>query len=174
LTGDGCPERQPKGGSRGCQEPCGAARWQIGRVVVITSAGRGIDEKTARVLTHLGAYVAMAASHDQEPVAGISLAAGDGKALSVRSEAVEMDSTGARTCPHPLGCSPSDALNDLVVFSTSRRHLQRAVHARYRILTGDLRREFRRMRELLHEMLQLDGGVMISMETVRDNSLGRS
>ena len=93
---------------------------QIGRVVVITSAGRGIDEKTARALAHLGAYVAMA------------------------------------------------------VFSTSRRHLQRAVHERYRILTGDLRREFPRMRELLNEMLQPDGGVMISMETVRDNSLVRS
>lgn len=147
---------------------------QVGRVVVITGAGRGIDQKTARVLAHLGAYVAMAAIHDRDPLAGISLAAGDGKALSFRSEAVEMDSPGARTCPHLLGCSPSDALNGLAVFSTSRRHLERAVHERYRILTGDLRREFRRMRELLHEMLQLDGGVMISMETVRDDSLVRS
>lgn len=142
---------------------------QFGRVVVITGTGRGVDPKTARLLAHLAACVAVAAIQEEDSLARPSLPPGDGKALAIRSEMVETEGEPAMFRPDDAPVAP----NDLAAFCTSGGLLRRAAQHRITIFAGKLRHEFLRMRELLGEMLQLDGGVMISMETVKDSSAVR-
>jgi NAD(P)-dependent dehydrogenase (short-subunit alcohol dehydrogenase family) len=123
-----------------------------GQVVVITSAGRQLDEKAARVLAHLSACVAAAVDE--------GVAAAEPKAA--------VDEASVETGEVYADGGTVDLPSDRAVFCTSTRLLRKSVQDLPRMLMGDRRKDFLAMREFLREVLRLDGGVTISTETFNE------
>ena len=136
-----------------------------GQVAVVTGAGQGIGEETARMLAHLGACVVLAELNETGRATQLQIEADGGRALFVRTDVSDASSMEQLHSQAAAAFGPVSILVNNAEANVMKALLDHSLAEWDRVLAVNLRGAFLGIKEFLPEMLQRKHGVVITFES---------